>query len=124
MGWGATEEDEGVKAAIAQFELEQDAIKVTWLHTPENYLETLLTDIAAGTPPDTAFVGGDDYRTFIRDGLLLDITDKLTADPLLGRRKLLHRAAGARSLHAGWQMVWHRLLLGRPAHLLQRRHFC
>ncbi|MCL4826959.1 MAG: sugar ABC transporter substrate-binding protein [Caldilinea sp.] len=84
MGWGATEEDEGVKAAIAQFESEQDTIKVTWLHTPENYLEKLLTDIAAGTPPDTAFVGSGDYRTFIRDGLLLDITDKLTADPLLG----------------------------------------
>lgn len=84
MGWGATEEDEGVKAAIAQFESEQNAIKVTWLHTPENYLEKLLTDIAAGTPPDTAFVGSGDYRTFIRDGLLLDITDKLTADPLVG----------------------------------------
>lgn len=84
MGWGATEEDEGVKAAIAQFESEQDAVKVTWLHTPENYLEKLLTDIAAGTPPDTAFIGSDIYRTFIRDGLLLDITDKLTADPLLG----------------------------------------
>jgi multiple sugar transport system substrate-binding protein len=84
MGWGATEEDEGVKSAIAQFESEQDAVKVTWLHTPENYLEKLLTDIAAGTPPDTAFVGSDIFRTFIRDGLLLDITDKLTADPLLG----------------------------------------
>src|SRR5690606_5266105 len=69
---------------IAQFESEQDAVKVTWLHTPENYLEKLLTDIAAGTPPDTAFVGGGDYRTFIRDGLLLDITDKLSADPLVG----------------------------------------
>lgn len=84
MGWGATEEDEGVKAAIAQFESEQDAVKVTWLHTPENYGEKLLTDIAAGTPPDTAFIYNTDYQTFIRDGLLLDITDKLTADPLLG----------------------------------------
>ena len=51
---------------------------------PDNYLEKLLTDIAAGTPPDTAFVGSDIYRTFIRDGLLLDITDPLKADPLLG----------------------------------------
>ncbi|HQY92724.1 sugar ABC transporter substrate-binding protein, partial [Caldilinea sp.] len=70
-------------AAIAQFESEQDAVKVTWLHTPENYLEKLLTDIAAGTPPDTAFVGSGDYRTFIHNSLLLDITDKLKADPLL-----------------------------------------
>lgn len=84
MGWGGTEEDEGVKAAIAQFESEQDEVKVTWLHTPENYLEKLLTDIAAGTAPDTAFIGSDIFRTFIRDSLLLDITDKLTGDSLLG----------------------------------------
>ena len=56
-GWGGPEEDEGVQAAIKQFESEQDKIKVTWLHTTENYLEKLLTDIAAGTPPDTAFIG-------------------------------------------------------------------
>ena len=37
MGWGGTEEDEGVKSAITQFESEQDKVKVTWLHTPELY---------------------------------------------------------------------------------------
>lgn len=83
-GWGATEEDEGVKAAIKQFESEQDKVKVTWLHTPDNYLEKMLTDIAAGTAPDTAFIGSDMYRTFVRDGVLLDITDPLKADSLLG----------------------------------------
>ena len=110
-GWGGTEEDEGVQAAIEQFESEQDAIKVTWLHTPENYQEKLLTDIAAGTPPDTAFIGSDIYREFIRDGLLLDITDKLKADPLIGapdyfiepQEEALHRrmASGMASAPAG-----------------------
>lgn len=84
MGWGAIEEDEGVRAAIKQFESEQSAVKVTWLHTPENYQDKLLTDIAAGTPPDTAFIGGDVYRQFIKDGQLLDITDKLKTDALVG----------------------------------------
>lgn len=83
-GWGGTEEDEGVKAAIKQFESEQDKVKVTWLHTPENYLDKMLADIAAGTAPDTAFIPGDMYRTFIRDGQLLDITDQITADSLVG----------------------------------------
>lgn len=84
MGWGGTEEDEGVRAAITQFESEQDAVKVTWLHTPENYAEKFLANIAAGTPPDTAFIQGDAYRTFIRDNVLLDITDKIQADELVG----------------------------------------
>jgi multiple sugar transport system substrate-binding protein len=84
MGWGGTEEDEGVRAAIEVFQGEEPGIQVTWLHTPDNYGEKFLANIAAGNPPDTAFVGSDIYRTYIRDGVLLDITDQLKDDPLLG----------------------------------------
>ena len=84
MGWGGTEEDEGVRAAIEVFQEEEPNIQVTWLHTPENYGEKFLANIAAGNPPDTAFIGSDIYRTFIRDGVLMDITDQLKADDLLG----------------------------------------
>ncbi len=84
MGWGGTEEDEGVKSAIKVFEEETPGIKVTWLHTPDRYGEKFLADLAAGTPPDTAFIGSDNFRTFVRDKVLLDITDSLQADPLVG----------------------------------------
>ncbi|GIV79812.1 MAG: ABC transporter substrate-binding protein [Litorilinea sp.] len=84
MGWGNPGEDQGVRNAIAKFEEETPGIKVKWLHTPENYQEKFLANVAAGTPPDTAFIGSGDFRTYARDGLLLDITDKLEADPLLG----------------------------------------
>ena len=84
MGWGGTEEDEGVRVAIEVFQEETPGVTVTWLHTPDNYAEKLLANIAAQTPPDTAFIGSGDYRTYIRDGLLLDITDQLEGDSLLG----------------------------------------
>lgn len=84
MGWGGTEEDEGVLAAIKVFQEETPGVEVTWLHTPDNYEEKFLANIAANTPPDTAFVGSGVFRTFIRDGLLLDITDQIEADPLIG----------------------------------------
>ncbi|MBV7336212.1 sugar ABC transporter substrate-binding protein [Chloroflexi bacterium TSY] len=84
MGWDGAEEDEGVRAAIEVFQEEQPGISVNWLHTPENYSEKFLANLAAGTPPDTAFIQGDKYRTFIRDGVLMDITDQLEADDLLG----------------------------------------
>lgn len=84
MGWGGAEEDEGVRAAIDVFQQEQPNIRVTWLHTPENYQEKFLANIAAGTPPDTAFIGSGDFRTFVRDRLLMDITDQIEADPLVG----------------------------------------
>lgn len=86
MGWGEPEEDEGVKNAIAQFEKEQSEVKVTWLHTPDQYAEKFLASVAAGTPPDTAFVGSDVFRTYARDALLLDITNQLKSDPLLGAK--------------------------------------
>jgi multiple sugar transport system substrate-binding protein len=84
MGWGGTEEDEGVRSAITVFEGAEPNIKVNWLHTPENYAQKMLAMVAAGTPPDTAFIGGPDYRTYCRDGLLLDITDMLKADSVVG----------------------------------------
>ena len=86
MGWGGVGEDEGVKAAIKVFEEETPNIKVTWMHTPENYAQKFLANVAAATPPDSAFVGSSDYLTYIRDGLLLDITDYLELDPLVGAK--------------------------------------
>lgn len=84
MGWGGPEEDQGIRAGIEKFQQENPGIKVTWLHTPENYTEKLLANVAAGTPPDTAFIGSDIFQTFARDGMLLDITDMLKNDPVLG----------------------------------------
>jgi len=84
MGWGATEEDTGVRSAIVVFQGAEPNIKVTWLHTPENYQTKMLAMIAAGTPPDTAFVDNGVYKTYCRDGLLLDITDMLKADKVVG----------------------------------------
>jgi multiple sugar transport system substrate-binding protein len=84
MGWGNPGEDEGVRNAIAQFEKETPDVKVEWLHTPEQYAEKFLALVAAGTPPDTAFIGSDNYRTYIKDKLLLDLTDFIEADSLVG----------------------------------------
>ena len=86
MGWGATEEDTGVRSAITVFQGAEPNIKVTWLHTPENYQQKMLAMIAAGTPPDSAFVDNGQYRTYCRDGLLLDITDQIKADPVVSRK--------------------------------------
>jgi multiple sugar transport system substrate-binding protein len=86
MGWGAPEEDEGVRKAITQFESEQSAVKVTWLHTPDAYQEKFLASVAAGTPPDTAFIGYGDFTTYARDDLLLDISENVKSDPLVGAK--------------------------------------
>jgi multiple sugar transport system substrate-binding protein len=85
-GWGGVAEDEGVQAAIQVFQEENPGIEVEWQHTPDanEYNRVLLTNIAAGTAPDTSFIISDGYETLRQAGALLDITDQLQADPLLG----------------------------------------
>jgi multiple sugar transport system substrate-binding protein len=85
MGWGGVAEDEGVRAAIEVFQSEQSAVQVEWLHTPDSYNEKLLSNVAAGTPPDTAFISQSQFRTLVHDGLTMDITDLVQADPVISQ---------------------------------------
>lgn len=86
-GWGATAEDEGVQAAIEVFEAENPNITVEWQLTPAagDYMQVLFTNFAAGTAPDTSFIVADDYESLRTEGLLMDITDLIQNDPLLGQ---------------------------------------
>ena len=83
-GWGGEEEDQGVRDSIEVFEDENPNIKVNWIQIPENYDEKTMAMVAAGTPPDTAFVTNGNFQGYVKDGLLLDITDPLKGDPVLG----------------------------------------
>lgn len=86
-GWGGVAEDEGVKSAIEVFEEENPGITVEWQHTPNagDYMTVLLTNIAAGTAADTGFITSDSFETLRQNGALLDITDQIKNDPLLGQ---------------------------------------
>ncbi len=86
-GWGGVAEDEGVQAAIEVFQQENPGILVEWQHTPDaaEYGRVLLTNIAAGTAPDTSFILSDQYETLRAQGLLMDITDLIKGDELLGQ---------------------------------------
>ncbi len=83
-GWGGTEENDGVVAAAKYFEGENPNIKVNWIQIPDNYAEKTMAMVAAGTPPDTAFCTNAVFQQYVKDGLLLDITPSLQADPVLG----------------------------------------
>jgi multiple sugar transport system substrate-binding protein len=83
-GWGGTEEDQGVKAAIKYYEEQNPGMKVTWIQIPENYAEKTMAMVAAGTAPDTAFIYNTLFQQYAKDGLLMDITENLKADAVLG----------------------------------------
>jgi len=83
-GWGGTEEDQGVKDAVVAFESETPDVKVTWIQIPTDYDTKVMSMVAAGTPPDTAFVTNAQFQTWAKNGLLMDITANLKADPVVG----------------------------------------
>jgi multiple sugar transport system substrate-binding protein len=87
-GWGATAEDNGVQAAIKAFQEQNPKIKVAWQITPQaaDYMQQLLTNFAAKTAPDTSFITSDSYETLRKQGLLMDITDRIKNDSLLGQK--------------------------------------
>ncbi len=87
-GWGAEPEDKGVRAAMKVFEEQNPHIKMEWVHIPDTntYNDKVLSMVAAGTPPDTGFIGSDIYTTFARDGVLLDISDRVKNDPVVGAK--------------------------------------
>ena len=87
-GWGATAEDNGVQAAIKVFQEQNPKIAVKWQLTPQatDYMQQLLTNFAAKTAPDTSFIVSDGYETLRKQGLLMDITDRITGDSLLGQK--------------------------------------
>src|SRR5438093_9325 len=90
MGWGGQQEDNGVRAAVAEFEKTNPAIKVTWVQIPTqttpDFTSAFLSNVAAGTAPDSSFVDASNYETFAKKGLLMDITDHIKNDPQLGAK--------------------------------------
>ena len=86
-GWGGPPEQDGVAAAIEVFQQENPGISVEWRHSPDNeFTRVFLSDVAAGAAADTSFIMSDTYETFRAEGLLMDITDRIQSDPLLGEQ--------------------------------------
>jgi multiple sugar transport system substrate-binding protein len=105
-GWGGVAEQDGVVAAIEVFQQENPGITVEWQHSPDTEFTTVfLSNVAAQTPPDTSFIGSDSYETFRQNGLLLDITDQLMSDPLLGAPDYFFPQEAQRSADANGR--WH-----------------
>lgn len=109
MGWGGQVEDNGVRAAVDDFQKSNPDIKVTWTQIPTqttpDFTSAFLSNVAAGTAPDTSFVDSSNYETFAKKGLLLDITDRIKNDPLLGAKDYFLPQEAARC--ADDQGKWH-----------------
>ncbi|AGE22476.1 MULTISPECIES: ABC transporter substrate-binding protein [Geobacillus] len=76
MGWEASPlETEAVKKGLQKFMEENPNIRVQYTPIPQSqYSSKLLTMLAGNAAPDVFFLGSEDYRTFQKKGVLLDLT--------------------------------------------------
>lgn len=83
MAWGSPLEKANIEAGLANFMAQNPNIAVEYIHTPERYDEVLQTMIAGGTAPDVFKIGAP-YPDLAVRGAMMDITDMVAADPVLG----------------------------------------
>lgn len=76
MGWEASPlETKAVKVGLEKFMKENPDIKVEYTPVPQTqYSSKLLTMLAGDAAPDVFFLGAEDYRTFQKKNVLLDLT--------------------------------------------------
>ncbi|MDR1470843.1 MAG: extracellular solute-binding protein, partial [Spirochaetaceae bacterium] len=81
VGWEASPlETEAVRNGIAKFEAANPGIKVQYSPTSGDYNAKLLASIAGNSAPDVFFAGSDTYRTLVKRGVLLDITERFSSN--------------------------------------------
>ena len=96
MAWGSPLEKDNIEQGLAAFMAENPAIRVEYIHTPERYDEVLQTMIAGGTAPDVFKIGAP-YPDLSVRGAMMDITDLVANDPLLGDPNYFFPFEGTRS---------------------------
>jgi len=80
IAWGNPTEVEAREVTIGMFEEEFPAIKVNFLHTPQNYMDKLQTMLAGGDYPDVMYLGNGDILPFVSKDQLLALDDMIERD--------------------------------------------
>jgi multiple sugar transport system substrate-binding protein len=93
--WGSAFEKKDITAAIDTFNATHPNIKVEGQHIPNaGYVEKITTQLAAGDPPDIAYLDETQAFPWSADGKLLDLTPTSTAsrNGLSSRTSSIERA--------------------------------
>lgn len=74
--WGSAFEKKNIEAAVESFNASHPNIRVEGQHIPggSGYVEKLTTQLAAGDPPDVAYLGENQAFDWLENGTLLDLS--------------------------------------------------
>ena len=84
--WGSPQEKTAIESMVETFNAEHPCITVETQHIPSSgYTEKISTMLAAGDPPDVAYLDSFIALPWAEAGRLLDLTDYFQNDPDAGR---------------------------------------
>jgi multiple sugar transport system substrate-binding protein len=113
--WGSAFEKKDITAAIDAFNATHPGIIVEGQHIPNaGYVEKISTQLAAGDPPDIAYLGETQAFPWAAEGKLLDLTPYFDGQP---ERTLFKNIVPSRR-----SSDRHGTRDGRDPHLLQQGH--
>jgi arabinooligosaccharide transport system substrate-binding protein len=73
VGWGGPEEGQVFQKLVDSFNASNPDIVIHYTQIPSDYVVSLNTMIAGGTPPDIAYVPDGDFPAFVSKGQLVSI---------------------------------------------------
>src|SRR5205823_3771837 len=85
MAWGSALEKQNIEDGLKAFEKQTPGVTVEYIHTPTDYDAKLQTMLAGGTAPDVFKTPQPNYPDYVKKGALMDVTDRIKADPVLGK---------------------------------------
>jgi multiple sugar transport system substrate-binding protein len=85
MAWGSALEKQNIEDGLRTFEKQTPGVTVEYIHVPQDYDAKLQTMLAGGTAPDVFKTTSGNYPDYVKKGALMDITDRLKADPVIGK---------------------------------------
>lgn len=87
MSWGSKSEVAIIQPLIEEFEAQNPAIDIEFIHTPKNYFQKLHLLAASGLTPDVVFVNNLYGPLYVENNIFMDLT------PLFDEKDFFHQKA-------------------------------
>jgi multiple sugar transport system substrate-binding protein len=94
VGWGGPEEIDVFTQLTETFNANNDDVQIIYEHIPGDYVTALNTRVAAGTPPDIAYIPDGNFFSFVSRGLLVNLQPFVDASEVIDEEQLWPSALG------------------------------
>jgi multiple sugar transport system substrate-binding protein len=94
VGWGGPEEIEVFTQLTETFNANNTDVQIVYRHIPGDYVTALNTEVAAGTPPDIAYIPDGNFYSFVSRDLLVSLQPFVEGSEIINEEAIWPSALG------------------------------